>query len=38
MVGHDPSGTSIQNMVHWKQIVDSHKFIAYDFGSKKLNQ
>lgn len=23
LVGHDPSGTSVQNMAHWKQILDS---------------
>jgi gastric triacylglycerol lipase len=22
LVGHDPSGTSVQNMAHWKQILD----------------
>ena len=37
LVGHDPSGTSLQNMEHWKQIVLSGKFQAYDFGSAKEN-
>lgn len=26
LVGHDPSGTSVMNMAHWKQIFDSGKF------------
>lgn len=35
LVGHDPSGTSVQNMAHWKQMLDKKKFIAYDYGSAK---
>ena len=30
LVGHDPSGTSVQNMAHWKQMLDKKKFIAYE--------
>lgn len=26
LVGHDPSGTSVMNMAHWKQILDTGKF------------
>lgn len=26
LVGHDPSGTSVMNMAHWKQIFDNGKF------------
>jgi gastric triacylglycerol lipase len=22
LIGHDPSGTSVQNMHHWKQLLD----------------
>jgi hypothetical protein len=36
-IGHDPSGTSLQNMFHWNQIVDSGRFQAYDFGSFSKN-
>jgi hypothetical protein len=38
LVGHAPSGTSITNMQHWKQLVDNKRFQAFDYGSKKLNQ
>jgi pimeloyl-ACP methyl ester carboxylesterase len=37
LVGHDPAGTSVQNMAHWKQMIDSKKFQAYDYGSSKEN-
>lgn len=36
-IAHDPAGTSLQNMFHLKQIVDSGRFQAYDFGSFALN-
>ena len=35
LVGHDPSGTSVFNMAHWKQILDTKKFQSYDYGSAK---
>ena len=35
LVGHDPSGTSVMNMVHWKQMANSGRFQAYDWGSSK---
>jgi hypothetical protein len=38
LVGHDPSGTSVMNMAHWKQVFDNGKFQAYDYGSAKENQ
>lgn len=38
LVGHDPSGTSVMNMAHWKQIYDNKKFQAYDYGSKAENR
>ena len=37
LVGHDPSGTSVMNMAHWKQLLDTKKFQAYDYGSAKDN-
>lgn len=37
LVGHDPAGTSLQNMIHWKQMVESGKFRAFDWGSNALN-
>lgn len=37
LAGHDPAGTSIQNMKHWKQMVDTGKFRAYDWGTEALN-
>jgi len=38
LVGHDPSGTSVMNMVHWKQLFDHGNFMAFDYGSAKLNE
>lgn len=38
LVGHDPSGTSVMNMAHWKQIYDNKKFQAYDYGSAAANR
>ena len=26
LVGHDPSGTSVMNMAHWKQMLDTGRF------------
>ena len=37
MVGHDPSGTSVMNMAHWKQLLDHKSFQAFDYGSAKDN-
>lgn len=34
---HDPAGTSVQNMLHFTQMVYSKKFQMYDYGSDKLN-
>jgi len=38
-VAHDPSGTSVQNMVHWSQIIDQNNFELsyYDYGSDESN-
>ncbi len=38
LVGHAPAGTSIMNMKHWKQMLDSGKFQAYDYGSQRDNE
>lgn len=37
VAGHDPSGTSVMNMKHWKQMLDKKKFEAYDYGSAAAN-
>ncbi|XP_027711690.1 lipase member N-like [Vombatus ursinus] len=34
---HSPSGTSIQNILHLKQLFRSDEFRAYDWGSKDEN-
>jgi hypothetical protein len=38
LVGHDPAGTSVMNMAHWKQLLDTKRFQAYDYGSTRANQ
>jgi len=35
---HSPSGTSVQNVIHFGQLMNSGKFQAYDYGSAKKNQ
>jgi len=37
-VSHAPAGTSVQNLVHFAQLVKSNKFQMYDFGSDDLNR
>ena len=34
LAGHEPSGTSLKNMEHWKQTFDHGIFRAFDYGSK----
>ncbi|KAK2523501.1 lysosomal acid lipase/cholesteryl ester hydrolase [Columba guinea] len=34
-VGHSPAGTSVQNIIHWHQIIYGDRFQAYDYGSKE---
>ncbi|XP_058527204.1 lysosomal acid lipase/cholesteryl ester hydrolase [Ochotona princeps] len=34
---HCPAGTSVQNVLHWSQIVKLQKFQAFDWGSSDKN-
>lgn len=34
---HCPAGTSVQNMLHWRQAVKSGQLKAFDWGSKEEN-
>ncbi|NXU19247.1 LICH hydrolase, partial [Pardalotus punctatus] len=34
-VGHYPAGTSVQNVIHWHQILRADQFQAYDYGCKE---
>lgn len=38
LVGHAPAGTSVMNMRHWKQCLNTGKFQAYDYGSARENE
>jgi lysosomal acid lipase/cholesteryl ester hydrolase len=35
---HSPAGTSVQNVVHFGQLINSGLFQAYDYGSAKANR
>jgi pimeloyl-ACP methyl ester carboxylesterase len=37
-VSHEPDGTSVKNMIHFAQGVQSNTFQAYDYGSPDKNQ
>lgn len=37
LIGHDPSGTSVMNMEHWKQLLDHGTFQSFDYGSTREN-
>ncbi|PIK57460.1 putative gastric triacylglycerol lipase [Apostichopus japonicus] len=37
-LAHTPSGTSVQNMVHFAQMVNSDLFQMYDYGSADKNK
>jgi len=37
-MAHSPSGTSTRLIIHLGQMINSGKFRAFDFGSKKKNQ
>ncbi|KFO71007.1 Lysosomal acid lipase/cholesteryl ester hydrolase, partial [Cuculus canorus] len=32
---HSPAGTSVQDIIHWHQILYADRFQAYDYGSKE---
>ncbi|XP_040463283.1 lysosomal acid lipase/cholesteryl ester hydrolase-like [Falco naumanni] len=34
-VAHSPAGTSVQNILHWHQLVVKDRFQAYDYGCKE---
>ncbi|NXI53162.1 LICH hydrolase, partial [Chloroceryle aenea] len=34
-VGHSPAGISVQNIIHWHQLIRADRFQAYDYGSKE---
>ncbi|XP_042545369.1 lysosomal acid lipase/cholesteryl ester hydrolase-like [Dipodomys spectabilis] len=34
---HNPAGTSVQNVLHWRQILKLNKFQAFDWGSSVKN-
>ncbi|XP_054949084.1 lipase member J isoform X2 [Pan paniscus] len=34
---YNPAGTSVQNMLHWSQLLNSTHLKAYDWGSPDLN-
>ncbi|XP_062959325.1 lipase member J isoform X2 [Cynocephalus volans] len=34
---HNPEGTSVQNMLHWSQLLNSTHLKAFDWGSPYLN-
>ncbi|XP_048194701.1 lysosomal acid lipase/cholesteryl ester hydrolase-like [Perognathus longimembris pacificus] len=36
-VAHNPAGTSVQNVLHWKQLAKFHRFQAFDWGSSDKN-
>ncbi|OZC10709.1 ab-hydrolase associated lipase region [Onchocerca flexuosa] len=36
-MSHIPAGTSTANVLHWAQMVNSHKIQMYDYGSVKKN-
>jgi len=35
---HSPAGTSVQNILHFGQLMNTGNFQAYDYGSAKANQ
>ena len=37
-VAHEPDGTSVKNMIHFAQSVQSNIFRAYDYGSPQKNE
>ena len=37
ILGHIPAGTSVMNMLHYGQSVQTGAWAGYDFGSDQLN-
>ncbi|KAM7072815.1 gastric triacylglycerol lipase-like [Molossus nigricans] len=37
-LSHNPEKTSVQNMLHWSQIVKTEKLQAFDWGNRKENR
>ncbi|XP_069136610.1 gastric triacylglycerol lipase-like [Argopecten irradians] len=37
-IGHSPAGTSMQDMVHFSQMIRSKQFQKYDYGSPEANK
>ncbi|CAF1372896.1 unnamed protein product, partial [Adineta steineri] len=37
-IAHEPDGTSVKNMIHFAQGVQTNQFQAYDYGSAQKNQ
>lgn len=37
-LAHEPGGTSVKNMIHYAQSIQSNLFQAYDYGSPEENQ
>ena len=38
IISQTPAGTSLENMQHFAQMVESNKFQKYDFGSPEENR
>ena len=37
-IAHEPDGTSVKNMIHYAQAVQSNLFQAYDYGTPDANR
>lgn len=36
-MSHLPAGTSMANLMHWAQLVNTHRTQMYDYGSTSKN-